>query len=131
MTDVTPTFQFVDDPREFRAGDALVLRIPAKARGKEKLFGVLVKGLRLPSYFGWNWDALDECLNDLSWLSDETRVIIVHEGLPFSCGGEQLPAYLNLLRDVVGARRKSNVPPSFEVVFPEAVRDVVESSSPA
>ena len=24
--------------------------------------------LRFPDYFGWNWDAFDECMTDLDWL---------------------------------------------------------------
>jgi hypothetical protein len=125
MNDATSVFQFVDDPHAFRDPAALVVRVPAKARGKEKLLDVLSRGLRLPKYFGRNWDALDECLRDLAWLGDVERVVIVHEGLPFARGGDHLPIYLDLLRDVVN-ERKSGANPSLEVVFPSAIREFVE-----
>ncbi|MDH6544870.1 barstar family protein [Streptomyces sp. SPB4] len=33
--------------------------------------------LRLPEYFGWNWNALSDCLRDLTWLSVDHCVLIV------------------------------------------------------
>lgn len=35
------------------------------------------RGLQLPDYFGRNWDALDECLADLSWLPAGDRVVLI------------------------------------------------------
>ena len=90
-------FQFVDDPAAFRDDAALVVRIPAGIRSKQKLLGILADRLRFPGYFGWNWDALEECLNDLSWLGDGQRVAIVHEDLPFGAGGEHRQTYLQVL----------------------------------
>jgi hypothetical protein len=123
MTDARQPFTFVDDPLSFRDPDALVVRIPAKARGKEKLLGVLARGLQFPRYFGHNWDALEECLGDLSWLADVPRVVIVHEGLPFSPAGEHLATYLAILREAV-ARRSTN-PPVLSVVFPTSRREAI------
>lgn len=32
-----------------------------------------------PDYFGFNFDALDECLNDLEWLEAEKYVVIIRD----------------------------------------------------
>ncbi|MEV0734003.1 barstar family protein [Polymorphospora sp. NPDC050346] len=37
--------------------------------------------LLFPSYFGWNWPALSECLRDLRWLSAD-RYLVVIENAP-------------------------------------------------
>ncbi len=44
-------------------------------RTEERLFSVIAKEMRFPSYFGRNWDALDECLRDLEWVPAEGYVL--------------------------------------------------------
>ncbi len=129
MTDATSPFTFVAEPAAFREASVLVVRVPAAARGKEKLFGVLARGLRFPRYFGRNWDAFEECLADLSWLDGTDRVAIVHEGLPFAPTGELLRTYCSILRDVAAARKRSDVKPTLDVVFAESLRDAIEAAS--
>jgi len=116
--DAPGPFLFSADPAAFRAAGALVVRIPAKARGKEKLLSVLAAKLRFPSYFGHNWDALEECLRDLSWLGEPQRVVIVHEAFPFSAAGEALAIYQGILAEAVAVHRQRGTPPLLEVVFP-------------
>lgn len=43
------------------------------------LYNELESSLQLPSYFGRNWNALDECLNDFSWLPHKKIVIAINE----------------------------------------------------
>jgi RNAse (barnase) inhibitor barstar len=33
----------------------------------------------LPSYFGHNWDALQDCLNDLSWVPTASGYLVVYD----------------------------------------------------
>ncbi len=81
----------------------LVVWVPRGVRSKEKLFGVLSRALRFPRYFGWNWDALEECLCDLSWLPAETQIVIAHECLPFG-DGENRRIYFEILNAVTQNR---------------------------
>jgi hypothetical protein len=99
----------VDDPAAFQGAAALVVRIPAGMRSKQKLLGILAERLRFPGYFGWNWDALEECLRDLSWLPEGQRVAIVHEGLPFGAGGEHRRTYLQVLASAVAVNDRMQV----------------------
>jgi hypothetical protein len=121
--DAPGPFLFSENPAAYRAEGALVVRIPAKARGKEKLLSVLAAKLRFPSYFGHNWDALEECLRDLSWLDDRPRVVIVHEAFPFSAAGDSLATYQSILADAVAMHRQRGTPPLLEVVFPAPLVD--------
>lgn len=120
-------FLFVDDPAAFRDAEALVVRVPAKARGKEKVLNILSERLRFPRYFGHNWDALEECLGDLSWLGETQRVVIVHEGLPFSEAGDQLAIYLGVLHDAAAVRTAAEAGPKLTIVFAERHRAVVNA----
>lgn len=40
----------------------------ASAGGKPDLMGAVSRALAFPEWFGANWDALEDCLTDMSWL---------------------------------------------------------------
>jgi hypothetical protein len=43
-----------------------------------RLLAALAEAMQFPAYFGYNWDAVDECLADLgSWLPGSGYVLIV------------------------------------------------------
>ena len=123
----TEVFTFVADAVAFRDEAATVIRVPSKARGKEKVLNILSQKLRFPRYFGHNWDALDECLGNLSWFGDVKQVTIVHEGLPFSPVGDQLAIYLAVLSHAVAVRRTAESGPKLTVVFPAKYQEDVMS----
>ena len=107
-------FSFVESPSEVGDEAAIVVRIPAGIRSKQKLLSVLADKLQFPGYFGWNWDALEELLQDLSWLPAGRPVLMVHADLPFGKGGEHRGTYLSILAGLAhhaGGRR-------VRVVFP-------------
>jgi len=72
-----------------------VADIPPNLGSCGMLFDALRKWLQLPSYFGNNWDALDECLRDLWWI-DRRRVFILHSDLP-NLGPKETLTYLDIL----------------------------------
>lgn len=44
----------------------------------EELLGRVADLMQFPEYFGGNWDALEECLRDLEWLSAKGYVLSLH-----------------------------------------------------
>jgi RNAse (barnase) inhibitor barstar len=42
-----------------------------------RVFYEFSDALLFPGYFGWNWDALSDCLQDLNWLPAEQYLIVV------------------------------------------------------
>jgi hypothetical protein len=44
---------------------------------KETLFSRVAHALSFPEWFGGNWDALEDCLSDLSWMSAGGYVLLI------------------------------------------------------
>lgn len=99
-------------------------RVPFGVSSQAQLMTVLSFALDLPPYFGRNWDALSDCLRDLSWLP-AGRVVLVHDALPRLAPSE-LQAYVAVLADAV-ASWKPGETHSLEVAFPPADRARVEA----
>ena len=100
-----------DDP------DAFVARIRADVSTKDELLRRLAEALRFPDYFGHNWDALSDCLRDLSWLRTH-RIILQHEDLPIMLEASELKTYLEILSYCVKDWRPGEEH-ELVVVFPE------------
>jgi RNAse (barnase) inhibitor barstar len=77
------------DPNEIaRTAKAVKLSVVKldlrKVRGKKGFLARLAKALHCPPYFGMNWDALSDCMRDLSWLNDNGWVVILLNGQEFA-----------------------------------------------
>ncbi len=56
----------------------LLLELEATSMiGEEDLYREFARVLRFPDYFGYNYDALNECLNDLEWLPANGYLLII------------------------------------------------------
>jgi RNAse (barnase) inhibitor barstar len=75
--------------------------LPPGIKNEEALLDALSVALRFPDYFGRNWDALDECICDLSWLPPGD-VVLVHKDLPLADNRGSLSIYLSILKDALG-----------------------------
>lgn len=50
---------------------------------KDALLTAVGHALNFPDYYGANWDALEECLGDLSWYQGPLALLITHaDSLP-------------------------------------------------
>ncbi|MDZ4819823.1 MAG: barstar family protein [Planctomycetota bacterium] len=114
-------FEFVDalpqDHSNWR-----VVPIGPGVRSKEKLLARYQQSLEFPPYFGENWDALEECLLDLSWLP-KSGVLIWHQS-DAPLGRLQLPVYLDLLQGVIQKSRGTDYP--VRVLFPTSAQQTLQ-----
>lgn len=63
--------------RMARAARLAFFRVDGRAAaGKRALLDALASALRFPATFGRNWDALADCLGDLSWLPPGGLVLL-------------------------------------------------------
>jgi len=69
-------------------------------RDATAFYDELVRGFRLPNYFGRNLNALDECLCDLEWLAGAGFILVVKRAadiLRFETS-EKLDGFVDVLR---------------------------------
>lgn len=94
-------FYFIDTFEEIKIeGDTYVVVLNGNIFFKEDLFNEYYTKLKFPSYFGFNWEALEDCLKDLIWIEQES-IIIYHPDLP-QLSDEDMKTYLKIIRDSSG-----------------------------
>jgi len=64
------------DIRDALAGGGFDLATVALAPGKEAMLASIAATLGFPDWFGGNWDALEDCLTDLSWRKDGGHIVL-------------------------------------------------------
>lgn len=113
------------------AEDEYVARVPAGLTSQESLYDSLFESLGFPDYFGFNFNALWDCLCDFSWMEQRT-IALIHEDVP-ALPIVELGTYLEILDDAV-AQWKTLENHSLRVVFPasseEAVRFLLRRKPP-
>ncbi len=95
-----------------------------KARTVSRFFDECAAALQFPLYFGENWDALLDCLTDLSWLDSSALVLLLAEAhlLLETATAEDVHRCLQVLEHAARywnkpAPGENLVPRSFHVLF--------------
>lgn len=71
-----------------------------RTRTSPELFDEFCAALEFPEYFGRNWNALSDCITDLSWL-DMTAGLVLIVTEPLEVLSNAAPTELRLLADVL------------------------------
>ncbi len=66
-----------DTVEEVARGTPLGCTRVALQGGKAQVLDALAKALAFPDWFGHNWDALEDCLSDLSWKPAEGHLLLL------------------------------------------------------
>jgi hypothetical protein len=69
----------------------------ASLTDKQAMLVALAAALDFPDWFGHNWDALEECLTDLSWWDDEVVLLIDEVAIPETQAPEDWAILLDIL----------------------------------
>ncbi len=119
-SELEPPFQF---RRENLSTNAVVrVCLPADISNEMILIGLLAKQLSFPDYFGENWDALEECLRDLSWLP-AGPIVLEHVDVPLVRDVANARIYIAMLADATRETSRADRP--LRVVFPPDFRDQI------
>lgn len=80
-------------------------------RDKAALLKRLAGALAFPAWFGHNWDALADCLGDLSWLPGDGHLLVLEDCRRFSTVARQdYEALLDILAEAAGTWRARGLP---------------------
>ena len=109
-------FLFSDESLPLAGGDVLVRIVPPGIADKTSLLAWYSQSLDFPAWFGGNWDALSDCLSDLSWIA-HSEIMIMHSDLPLETGSAEQRIYLDILVDTVRSWRQDGQR-QFKVLFP-------------
>lgn len=102
--------------------DFAVARVDfAGCRDKDDALARIAAGLRFPEWFGGNWDALDDSVNDLSWWPAPGYVLLIERaGAWQSANAEDAATLVEILGEAARDWAKARVPFWALLPLPEA-----------
>ncbi|MGC8780904.1 MAG: barstar family protein [Anaerolineae bacterium] len=83
-----------------------------RIRSKAAFLDACAEALAFPAYFGRNWDALADCLRDLSWAPAAAGHLVVYEdaGIFAAAAPADFVVALDVLRSAAAYRRAASAP---------------------
>ena len=94
----------------------------AGCRDKDDALARIAAGLRFPAWFGGNWDALDDSVNDLSWWPAPGYLLLIeHAGDWQAAHADDAATLVEILGDAAQDWAKTRVPFWALLPLPEAV----------
>ena len=80
-------------------------------RDKQSFLQKVAEVMRFPDYFGYNWDALEECITDLDWCPAARYILIYDYPEAFSkAEPEQWKIAYDILRSAVEYWQEIDIP---------------------
>lgn len=94
------------------AADLACFRIDiGHAHDKADFLKLVANAMDFPSWFGHNWDALADCLKDLSWLSGRGWVLVLEKAKHMGAGhGSEFKEAMALMEEVADYWRTQERP---------------------
>lgn len=91
----------------------------ARLTTKADLLACIASEFHFPEYWGQNWDALSDCLQDLSWLRQFSACLLVVENFEMLLGGtrSEVSVFLDILEDVGSSWADGNPEVPFNAVL--------------
>lgn len=123
MLDNHLAFTFINGRVSYNTGEVFFARIDPAINNTEQLLTSLYYLLWFPGYFGFNWNALEDCLNDFDWIR-EKKIVIVHDVIP-QLPEDDLKIYLDILNTAIYDWQDAGQH-QLEVVFQEKDKPIID-----
>lgn len=83
----------------------------ARVTDKEGFLAAIGKVLDFPDWYGHNWDALADCLSDMSWLEADGYVLVLDHADAFAAANPtDFGTALSILQETSDAWREDGIP---------------------
>jgi RNAse (barnase) inhibitor barstar len=116
--------EFLASPETYVNSDEFIIHLK-DVHGEDNLLNELSNCFHFPDYFGFNWNAVYDCLRDFHWITNK-GIVLVHDNLP-KLDKSILSNYVNVLIDAV-ADWKEDEEHYFKVIFPEKDKEVITNT---
>ncbi|WP_313626501.1 barstar family protein [Kosakonia sp.] len=117
------SFKFYEKYPSLDISQVFCARIDPEIRLSSELLKSFYYLLWFPGYFGFNWDALNDCLCDFSWI-DSKKIAIIHEKIP-ELPDEEKVIYLDILNHAILSWKEDNTH-DFDVYFKQEDKKNIE-----
>jgi RNAse (barnase) inhibitor barstar len=117
-------FKFIEDINSNQPYESFSIVINPALSSKDELLEELYNKLQLPDYFGFNWDALLDCLRDFHWIKNR-GIILIHTVIPH-IEEQDLKIYLEILNEAIQNWKRDDEH-YFEVIFPKSSEYTLKS----
>lgn len=98
-----------------------VTRIEQSPKDKKELLQSLDKACNFPDYFGFNWDALADCLADFHWKSAKGYVFIYED--PQKLNSLDLDTFLSIVQETGADWVREGIP--FKLLVPKGSLGII------
>lgn len=112
----------MNNPKSYNPESAFIVHL-GNITSEEQLFSELNNRFKFPEYFGFNWNAVNDCLRDLHWI-EHKNIALVHDELP-EIEPTILKIYLQTLQGIMQDWKDDEIH-CFEVVFPLQAEKLVD-----
>jgi hypothetical protein len=113
--------RFINKPELFNPKLAFVIHLRG-IENEENLLQELSSKLEFPIYFGYNWNAVFDCLRDFHWIKQK-KVILIHDDFPL-LDEKTLGLYLQILLDAANDWEKTDKH-CLEIIFPKSAEKLL------
>jgi predicted GTPase len=90
-----------------------------KSKTVSSFFDEAAAALQFPFYFGENWDAFNDCLQDLSWLKADGYVIAISDAVELldKASPTQVKTFVSVMNEAVEFWSHAKKPKPFHIIF--------------
>lgn len=108
------------DRRIRQLGFDLIQVDPIPVTSKRELLASLAKECKFPAYFGYNWDALTDCLGSSSWRPSRPLGMVFLFREPLSLSWTDLSVFLAIMETLRNSWGSHGIP--FKLIMPDLRR---------